>query len=291
MCILTRAERFKDARTVYNKNGKQSMEEVYKATGVSASLIKDLEDDDKSRSVGYDKIAILANHYGVSADYLLSITNDPEKSPCATDDLGLSANAVRWMLELANSIDGDRYTKHLSTLLEMQDFQTLLFSLIEYFSAIKAASVAESILNNFASPNDLYPTAKTLGEKLAAAQSDPQYDDEVQQFLQAIESFNNAYIDAGMCFVLDDERDGISVLDILELKIKRNLDSVIRGIENEKKEKGRASIPEDFDCYIEEYTDDALRSRDEIDQQSRYKKTSEYVASELEKTEVINGNH
>ena len=77
MCKLTRGERFKDARTVHNKNGSQSMDEVYNATGVSASMIKDLEDDDKNRSVGYDKIAALAKHYGVSADYLLGLSPNP----------------------------------------------------------------------------------------------------------------------------------------------------------------------------------------------------------------------
>ena len=77
MCKLTIGERFKDARTVHNKNGSQSMDEVYNATGVFASMIKDLEDDDKNRSVGYDKIAALAKHYGVSADYLLGLSPNP----------------------------------------------------------------------------------------------------------------------------------------------------------------------------------------------------------------------
>lgn len=77
MCNLTRGERFKDARTVHNKNGNQSMDEVYKATGVAASMIKDLEDDDKNRSVGYEKIAALAKHYGVSSDYLLGLSPNP----------------------------------------------------------------------------------------------------------------------------------------------------------------------------------------------------------------------
>lgn len=77
MCRLTRGERFEDARTVYNRHGSQSLSEVYKATGVPASLIKDLEDNEKERSVGYDKIAILAEHYGVSSDYLLGLSTYP----------------------------------------------------------------------------------------------------------------------------------------------------------------------------------------------------------------------
>ena len=184
---------------------------------------------------GYETLVKIANYFNVSVDYLLGRTKDPSCNPSAADELGLSSDAVSWMLALANSPDKERYTRYLSVLLEMQSFQTLLFSLIEYFSAVKAASVTESILVNFSSPNDLYPSAKSLNEKFAAAQSDAQYDETVRQFLRTILGFNDAFMNPDMCYVLDDECDGISVLDILELKIKRNLDSVIRGIENNRK--------------------------------------------------------
>lgn len=95
----SRAERFLEARTVYNKNGKQSTGDVEKETGIRKSLISSLENE-ADRSVGYDKIVILANHYGVSTDWLFGLTNDPHREPCAADDLGLSAHAIdliiRW---------------------------------------------------------------------------------------------------------------------------------------------------------------------------------------------------
>lgn len=78
---LTRGERFKDARTVHNQHGHQTMAQVHKATGISASLIQELEDD-SDRDFGYCKIAKLAEHYGVSIDWLIglapSISTDPE---------------------------------------------------------------------------------------------------------------------------------------------------------------------------------------------------------------------
>lgn len=106
MYSLTRGERFKDARIVHNQHGSQSMDEVHAATGVSASMIKDLEDDQKERSVGYDKIAILAEHYGVSSDYLLGF------SPYPTTDkdlefvcryTGLSEYSVRSLMLFSTS--------------------------------------------------------------------------------------------------------------------------------------------------------------------------------------------
>lgn len=75
---LTRGERFQDARQVHNQHGKQTMKEVELATGVSESMIANLENDEKFRSVGYDKITKLAIHYGVSADYLLGLSPYPK---------------------------------------------------------------------------------------------------------------------------------------------------------------------------------------------------------------------
>lgn len=78
---LTRGERFKDARTVHNQHGHQTMAQVHKATGISASLIQELEDD-SDRDFGYCKIVKLAEHYGVSVDWLVGLaparTVDPE---------------------------------------------------------------------------------------------------------------------------------------------------------------------------------------------------------------------
>ena len=119
MARLTRGERFKDARLEHNKNGSQTMAEVAKTTGVSASLIKELEDDNSTRDFGYKKIAELAKHYGVSADWLLGLTEDHSISPCATDELSLSegaieairfyseesADALRGLDRLLNSLD------------------------------------------------------------------------------------------------------------------------------------------------------------------------------------------
>lgn len=96
---LTRGERFKGARLDYNQHGKQTMDEVTIATGISKSMIQSLEDDESQRSVGYDKVAILAKHYGVSADWLLGLSEDYHKEPCAADQIGLSANVIHAILE------------------------------------------------------------------------------------------------------------------------------------------------------------------------------------------------
>lgn len=97
MTILTRGERFKDAREVHNQHGKQTMDEVCSATGLSKSLVHSLEDDESTRSVGYDKVAKLAVHYGVSCDYLLGLSPNPtvdKDLDAVCNFTGLSVEAV-----------------------------------------------------------------------------------------------------------------------------------------------------------------------------------------------------
>lgn len=70
---LTMGERFKDARTVHNKHGKETTGAVAEATGVSKSTLSEIEND--SRIPGAKIIAELARHYGVSSDYLLGLSD------------------------------------------------------------------------------------------------------------------------------------------------------------------------------------------------------------------------
>lgn len=100
---LTRGERFKDARTVLNQYGSQTMAQVSEATGVSASCIKDLEDDEISRNVGFKQIAKLAKHYKVSTDYLLGLseTNTQDKNLAAVCEYtGLSERSICELLRV-----------------------------------------------------------------------------------------------------------------------------------------------------------------------------------------------
>jgi transcriptional regulator with XRE-family HTH domain len=130
MAKLTRGERFKDARIVHNQHKKQTMDKVSADTGVSKSLIQSLEDDSANRSVGYDKVAELAKHYGVTTDYLLCLTDDPQRQPAATDDLGLSAKAVNTLRILQRGGEpGHDCLNFFNLILESSLFSHFLYSL------------------------------------------------------------------------------------------------------------------------------------------------------------------
>ena len=65
------------ARTKYNRNGYQGVDEAAKYSGVTKSLIEDLEDDEKQRGTSYKTVAILAKYYGVFVDYLCGNSKEP----------------------------------------------------------------------------------------------------------------------------------------------------------------------------------------------------------------------
>lgn len=147
MSYLTRGERFKDARLEKNKNGRQTMAEVEKATGVSASLIKELEDDDSTRDFGYKKIAALAKHYGVSANWLLELSDDHRILPCATDELLLSESAVDAIRYYAE--DSGDALRGLDLLLNSMDFWAVCLTVERLRKSINALS------------SDCYPSVDT----------------------------------------------------------------------------------------------------------------------------------
>ena len=115
---------FKVARTVHNQHGPQSTKEVEKETGVTKSLIEDIESTaGKPRNVGYLTVKKLAEYYGVSSDYLLGLSNTPstkEDIQAACKTTGLTETAI-------NKVKNFQDKAALSAVLESQK----LFDLIK----------------------------------------------------------------------------------------------------------------------------------------------------------------
>lgn len=110
---LTMGERFKDARIVYNKHGKQTTDDVSDATGISKSTLSNIEND--RRDPGARVICKLADHYGVSTDYLLGLTEikSPETTAQAVISYtGLSEDNVKKLHDMAYNLGGPVVTSN-----------------------------------------------------------------------------------------------------------------------------------------------------------------------------------
>lgn len=141
----TRAQRFSNSRIEHNQHGKQTMDAVAEATGVTKSVIHALEYDmdanAKERNVGFRTVAILANHYGVSADYLLGLSEDHTRKSSVVDELGLSVEAVEKLHEWQN--DHQEYIAILNRLLTSTHFEDFLSHAYHYDLVSNAASSEE----------------------------------------------------------------------------------------------------------------------------------------------------
>lgn len=141
--------RFKMARTVYNQHGTQSTKEVEKETGVTKSLIEDIESTaGKPRNVGYLTVKKLAEYYGVSSDYLLGLSNTPstkEDIQAACKTTGLSTLAIEWLRSL---VDKPNDLGNLNAVLENKTFQAVL----PFIEELKNVQIAAEMNNMFEAP-------------------------------------------------------------------------------------------------------------------------------------------
>ncbi len=108
-------------------------EQQCSAMGIPSSTLGSyIRNGENGRKASIVNLQVIAEYYGVSSDYLIGLTNDPNKKPSAVDDLGLSAKAIDRITQL------DKNSKlALSTLLDTPQFcralspMCLLASVIE----------------------------------------------------------------------------------------------------------------------------------------------------------------
>lgn len=98
-----------------------------------------------TRDLKTEYLTKLSEFFGVSADWLLGLTDAPERTPAAVDELGLSPDAVSYLLGLtvlrrdSNVSEAEkRYfpISVLSAMLESRDFESVLSWCAEYIRLV-----------------------------------------------------------------------------------------------------------------------------------------------------------
>ncbi len=112
-----------------------TLEELAAKIGVNATTLGRIEKG-QTQKIGSDVLVAIAREFNVSADFLLGLTNIPERKNYDTSELGLSAQAVR-----------NLYTRKVnpdvvSRLLEHPRFATLTAMIAQYLDDSFAAGVA-----------------------------------------------------------------------------------------------------------------------------------------------------
>ena len=98
-----------------------------------------------TRDLKTEYLSMLSEFFGVSADWLLGLTDAPERTPAAVDELGLSPDAVSYLRGLtvlrrdSNVSEAEkRYfpISVLSAMLESRDFESVLSWCAEYIRLV-----------------------------------------------------------------------------------------------------------------------------------------------------------
>ena len=118
-------ERLKDLRTERGLD----IAEVAKATGLSSSALSNYENDE-DKDISHRAILALARFYGVSADYLLGLTETKNHPNADLADLHLNDNTIKLLRS------GKINNRLLCELAEHEGFQCLMVDMEIYVNRI-----------------------------------------------------------------------------------------------------------------------------------------------------------
>ena len=121
----------------------------------------------KTDKLGDENIIRIARAFNVSTDFLLGVTNVPDKKNYAIDELGLSAQAAR------NLYAGKANAQVVNYLLESPRFLDLTYILEQYFN--------DTIAAGYAAQNQLYATLSSLTRKSAKTKAAAQAANEINR--------------------------------------------------------------------------------------------------------------
>ena len=124
-------ERLEDLRN----RRKLTLKEVSEKTGIDYSTLSRIENGNVKK-VGDDALLKLARFFGVSTDFLLGITNLPDKKNYTIEELGLSPDAAR------NLYTGAVENRVINLLLVHPDFAALTNLIADYLDDRMAVGLA-----------------------------------------------------------------------------------------------------------------------------------------------------
>lgn len=168
-----------DRITDLREQNEWSKAELAERIGIDASRMGRIESGE-TKSVGDDVILALAKAFGVSTDFLLGVSDDPEPSNYDIKDLGLTIEAAKNLY--TEKIDPDV----LNLMMEDPRFGTLTYMISRYLHDVMAEGYkAQSKLYNMTAS---MLAGMDLPEAQSAAQEIISYRPDVQTELTLIEN-------------------------------------------------------------------------------------------------------
>ena len=160
-----------------------TVKELSEKTGLEYSTLSRIKND-KNQKVAHEVVLKLARFFNVSADFLLGLTDIPDKKNYTAEELGLSADAAK------NLYTGAVDNRVADLLLSSPEFATLTAMLADYFDESQSSvfavrnqihqSTADLMLRISRTQKELR-TPAGIEAKKALAQRQPLYKTELAQ--------------------------------------------------------------------------------------------------------------
>ena len=212
-------ERMEDLRN----RRKLTLKELSEKTGIDYSTLSRIENGNVKK-VGDDVLLKLARFFGVSTDFLLGITNIPDKKNYTIEELGLTPDAAR------NLYTGAVDSRVINLLLAHPDFGTLTNRIADYLDDTLAAGIAAQ--------NQLYDSVSDLMTRIGK-EDKARRQAAITQAKEAKSLRRKLYADE---------------LAQIESLFKGVLSSIKKSAPTGKTEKAKAMTKEAFDHMVSELT-------------------------------------
>lgn len=216
-------------RTLMSRKPATTQEKIAEITGKTRQTVSQYVNG--ISEPGYDTLIKIADYFNVSIDYLLGRTKDPAPIRSSADDLGLSPDAIKWLIEVKERLSSDE----LSRLIENAHFQKLVYNILDHALLEEAEIVVNEVISNRV--KSLLETTKTRKKYIDL------YDKEYNRFmnestgrikdaLRAVQNHENAFAEtgdsAGFGVLYDTELNGCVLLsDIAKLRINSHLELLL----------------------------------------------------------------
>jgi len=139
---------------------------------------------DGSSSPDWETLAKIAEFFDVSTDYLVGRTDEPSRSPCAVDQLGLSPEIVDWITSENSDPDMKR---SINAIFRIPSFRSLVSELCNFYFSARAEYIYNyieyDILQELQDDDESNRFSQEFSDKITQTIEAKQYGDRISSLL------------------------------------------------------------------------------------------------------------
>ena len=241
--IATHLKELRNAKGISHETLSEQLEKKY-GIKISADSLQNYEVGETYHKKAFKNLGMrleylwcLSDFYGVSSDFLLGRTKNPGRVPSAIDDLGLNEETVLWLNAVKHAPNHDLF-RGIHKLLGNLYFQGLMYSLVDFESAVKADKIYDYVEKQFI-PEDqkqdsasFHAVSDSFYKRIHQIAKDGQFSDSVSEYLLARNQMEHSDTPVNGLFNVILDLYGRGAHDICSYRVNRTLNDLLIEIES-----------------------------------------------------------